>query len=241
MPVRPFAYPLQETRLFQAGGRVYKFKIRHSSGQSREEIPADEHVTQELEDAVRVVLANLDSLQPFATEHFNIFPYKSQWERVSKLTFLQGSSALHAYPFVCTLYVERRPSAGTLAPAAKRPCSCSPAWDALGSPQSHEVTARQPKRRRTVPPPEGSTTQSQARSAEEPGAPPRGEGAPAQAGPSILSRREELQAVGGAEGSTSQSEVPEESLLSVGQTSGLLDYLARKLWPLSLFLTGRGR
>uniref|UniRef100_W5M1S7 Uncharacterized protein n=1 Tax=Lepisosteus oculatus TaxID=7918 RepID=W5M1S7_LEPOC len=73
---------------------------------SREEIPADEHVTQELEDAVRVVLANLDSLQPFATEHFNIFPYKSQWERVSKLTFLQGSSALHAYPFVCTLYVE---------------------------------------------------------------------------------------------------------------------------------------
>ncbi|XP_069036417.1 uncharacterized protein [Lepisosteus oculatus] len=190
--------------------------------------------------------------------------FLSQWERVSKLTFLQGSSALHAYPFVCTLYVERRPSAGTLAPAAKRPCSCSPAWDALGSPQSHEVTARQPKRRRTVPPPEGSTTQSQARqvdrmllalpvhcrrgspaqpamSAEEPGAPPRGEGAPAQAGPSILSRREELQAVGGAEGSTSQSEVPEESLLSVGQTSGLLDYLARKLWPLSLFLTGRGR
>ncbi|XP_056617068.1 membrane-anchored junction protein isoform X2 [Triplophysa dalaica] len=63
-------------------------------------------VSEELESAVRAVLANLDGLQPFTTQHFNIFPYMSKWERVSKLRFMKGGVQLSTYPFVITLYVE---------------------------------------------------------------------------------------------------------------------------------------
>ncbi|KAI7814530.1 hypothetical protein IRJ41_021128 [Triplophysa rosa] len=63
-------------------------------------------VSEELESAVRAVLANLDGLQPFTTQHFNIFPYMSKWERVSKLRFIKGGVQLSTYPFIITLYVE---------------------------------------------------------------------------------------------------------------------------------------
>ncbi|XP_037390680.1 uncharacterized protein LOC108434596 [Pygocentrus nattereri] len=65
-----------------------------------------EFVSDELENAVRAVLMNLDNLQPFTTQHFNIFPYKSRWERVSELRFKKGDMKLSAYPFLLTLYVE---------------------------------------------------------------------------------------------------------------------------------------
>ncbi|XP_043542235.1 membrane-anchored junction protein [Chiloscyllium plagiosum] len=67
-----------------------------------------EQVRQELEDAIRAVLGNLDRLQPFTTEHFTIFPYKNEWERLSELQFKQGDKILISYPYVCTLYVELR-------------------------------------------------------------------------------------------------------------------------------------
>ncbi|KAJ8338045.1 hypothetical protein SKAU_G00370110 [Synaphobranchus kaupii] len=105
MPIQSFSFPLPETRFFRAGRHIYKFKLKSGSKCSDENID-NEHVTQELEDAVRVVLANLDSLQPFATQHFNIFPYKSKWERVSELQFEQGGLRLVAYPFLLTLYLE---------------------------------------------------------------------------------------------------------------------------------------
>ncbi|XP_029112991.1 uncharacterized protein majin isoform X2 [Scleropages formosus] len=73
MPLRVFSYPLPETRFFQAGSRVFKFKIRNGSNARGCEI-TDEQVSQEIEDAIRVVLANLDCLQPFATKHFSVFP-----------------------------------------------------------------------------------------------------------------------------------------------------------------------
>ncbi|KAK1797067.1 hypothetical protein P4O66_008467, partial [Electrophorus voltai] len=63
-------------------------------------------VNEELEHAVRVVLMSLSSLQPFTTQHFSIFPYKSRWKRVSELSFRRGHVKLFAYPYLITLYVE---------------------------------------------------------------------------------------------------------------------------------------
>lgn len=85
---------------------MYKFKIRYGDSIRGEDIENKEVIIQELEDSIRVVLGNLDSLQPFATEHFVVFPYKSKWERVSHLKFKNGDILLIPYPFVLTLYVE---------------------------------------------------------------------------------------------------------------------------------------
>ncbi|KAI1898706.1 hypothetical protein AGOR_G00075130 [Albula goreensis] len=112
MPIHSFSFPIPETRFFQAGHHVYKFKIRSGSKCSDEMID-NEYTNQELEDAIRVVLANLDNLQPFTTKHFNIFPYKSRWERVSELQFQQGGLRLTAYPFLITLYLETHDSPQT--------------------------------------------------------------------------------------------------------------------------------
>ncbi|XP_036453370.1 membrane-anchored junction protein [Colossoma macropomum] len=107
MPVQAFSFPVPETRFFQVGQRIYKFKIRSGSKISCEEEMLDsEFVSEELENAVRAVLMNLDNLQPFSTQHFNIFPYKNRWERVSELRFKKGDMKLLAYPFLITLYVE---------------------------------------------------------------------------------------------------------------------------------------
>ncbi|KPP78186.1 hypothetical protein Z043_102323 [Scleropages formosus] len=48
MPLRVFSYPLPETRFFQAGSRVFKFKIRNGSNARGCEI-TDEQVSQEIE------------------------------------------------------------------------------------------------------------------------------------------------------------------------------------------------
>ncbi|XP_036404268.1 uncharacterized protein LOC118791114 [Megalops cyprinoides] len=120
MSIQPFSFPLPETRFFQAGHHVYKFKIRSGSKCRTDERVDNECISQELEVAIRVVLANLDSLQPFATKHFNIFPYKSRWEKVSELHFQQGKRMLAAYPFLLMLYLETRDTPHML------PDVCSP-------------------------------------------------------------------------------------------------------------------
>uniref|UniRef100_UPI00398EC01A membrane-anchored junction protein isoform X1 n=1 Tax=Pristiophorus japonicus TaxID=55135 RepID=UPI00398EC01A len=108
MPLKAFTLPLPETRFVHAGRSVYKLKLRYSE-HIREDLGIDrEQVRQELEDAIRAVLGNLDSLQPFTTEHFTIFPYKNEWERLSELRFKQGDKVLISYPYVCTLYIELR-------------------------------------------------------------------------------------------------------------------------------------
>ncbi|XP_067831895.1 membrane-anchored junction protein [Heptranchias perlo] len=108
MPLKSFTYPLPETRFVHAGRTVYKLKMRYSH-HIREDLRIDrEQVRQELEDAIRAVLGNLDRLQPFTTAHFTIFPYKSEWERLSELRFKQGDKILISYPYVCTLYIELR-------------------------------------------------------------------------------------------------------------------------------------
>ncbi|XP_032213138.1 membrane-anchored junction protein isoform X1 [Mustela erminea] len=108
MSLKPFTYPFPETRFLHAGPNVYKFKIRYGNSIRGEDIENKEVIVQELEDSIRVVLGNLDNLQPFATEHFIVFPYKSKWERVSHLKFKHGEIVLVPYPFVFTLYVEMK-------------------------------------------------------------------------------------------------------------------------------------
>ncbi|XP_049569061.1 membrane-anchored junction protein isoform X1 [Orcinus orca] len=112
MSLKPFTYPFPETRFLHAGSNVYKFKIRYGNNIRGEEVENKEVIVQELEDSIRVVLGNLDNLQPFATEHFIVFPShfpdKSKWERVSHLKFKQGEIVLVPYPFVFTLYVEMK-------------------------------------------------------------------------------------------------------------------------------------
>ncbi|XP_058871942.1 membrane-anchored junction protein-like [Acipenser ruthenus] len=163
MPVNTFRSPLPETRFFHADNCVYKFRIRYGNNARAEDFRNEEGITQELEDAVRVVLANLESVQPFATKHFNIFPYKSKWERVSELRFKQGSSSLSAHPDVCTLYLElnsgqQQGQAG----AAKRTLStCTPVRADGGRSQEDDITVRPPKRSKQNLPPGGSGLRSE--------------------------------------------------------------------------------
>nr|XP_011719026.1 membrane-anchored junction protein isoform X1 [Macaca nemestrina] len=124
MSLKPFTYPFPETRFLHAGPNVYKFKIRYGNSIRGEEIENKEVIIQELEDSIRVVLGNLDNLQPFATEHFIVFPYKSKWERVSHLKFKHGEIILIPYPFVFTLYVEMKWFHENLSPG--KPISDSP-------------------------------------------------------------------------------------------------------------------
>ncbi|XP_007990308.1 membrane-anchored junction protein isoform X3 [Chlorocebus sabaeus] len=124
MSLKPFTYPFPETRFLHAGPNVYKFKIRYGNSIRGEEIENKEVIIQELEDSIRVVLGNLDNLQPFATEHFIVFPYKSKWERVSHLKFKHGEIILIPYPFVFTLYVEMKWFHENLSPG--KPVSDSP-------------------------------------------------------------------------------------------------------------------
>ncbi|XP_031245271.1 membrane-anchored junction protein [Mastomys coucha] len=108
MSLKPFTYPFPETRFLHAGPDVYKFKIRYGNSIRGEEIENKGVIIQELEDSIRAVLANMDNLQPFVTEHFVVFPYKSKWERVSHLKFKHGEIILTPYPFVFTLYIEMK-------------------------------------------------------------------------------------------------------------------------------------
>uniref|UniRef100_A0A8C9G730 Membrane-anchored junction protein n=1 Tax=Pavo cristatus TaxID=9049 RepID=A0A8C9G730_PAVCR len=106
MPLKPFTYPLPETRFLHAGGVVYKFKIRYGNLQSAPELNNTEVAVKEFEEAIRVILGNLDDLHPFSTDHFTIFPYLSKWERVSKMRFKHNSVSLVPYPYICTMYLE---------------------------------------------------------------------------------------------------------------------------------------
>uniref|UniRef100_UPI0037E82C0B uncharacterized protein n=1 Tax=Semicossyphus pulcher TaxID=241346 RepID=UPI0037E82C0B len=74
---------------------------------SGEEVMGGNCFNQELEEIVRTVLGNLDSLQPFSSTHFNVFPYKKQWKGVSKVMCKQCDGNLRAYPFILFLYLEK--------------------------------------------------------------------------------------------------------------------------------------
>ncbi|XP_037334720.2 membrane-anchored junction protein isoform X2 [Pungitius pungitius] len=108
MPLQAVSFPLPETRFFKADSLIYKFKI--SGGRSlRGEEAVGENLHEELEEIIRAVLGNLDSLQPFSSAHFNVFPYKKPWEGASKVTCTHGERRLRAYPFSLVLYLEKNP------------------------------------------------------------------------------------------------------------------------------------
>ncbi|KAM6377396.1 membrane-anchored junction protein [Pluvialis apricaria] len=106
MSLKPFTYPLPETRFLHAGRLVYKFKIRYGSFHSGPDLSNTESAVKELEEAIRVILGNLDDLRPFSTDHFTVFPYLRKWERVSKMRFKHENVHLVPYPYVCTMYLE---------------------------------------------------------------------------------------------------------------------------------------
>uniref|UniRef100_A0A671TLE6 Membrane anchored junction protein n=1 Tax=Sparus aurata TaxID=8175 RepID=A0A671TLE6_SPAAU len=91
----------------RAGRLIYQVKIRGGSSYSREEVMGGSCFDQELEDIIRTVLGNLDSLQPFSSAHFNVFPYKKQWEGGSNVLCQQYERKLRVYPFILHLYLER--------------------------------------------------------------------------------------------------------------------------------------
>ncbi|XP_044920587.1 membrane-anchored junction protein isoform X4 [Mustela putorius furo] len=98
MSLKPFTYPFPETRFLHAGPNVYKFKIRYGNSIRGKDIENKEVIVQELEDSIRVVLGNLDNLQPFATEHFIVFPSleKESQEAGSSLKVLAERKAAGA-------------------------------------------------------------------------------------------------------------------------------------------------
>ncbi|XP_037614312.1 membrane-anchored junction protein isoform X3 [Sebastes umbrosus] len=107
MPLQAFSFPFPETRCFRAGSLTYKCKIRAGSSFSGEEVLGGNCFDRELEEIIRTVLGNLDSLQPFSSAHFNVFPYKKRWEGASKAMCKLGERKLRAYPFSLILYLEK--------------------------------------------------------------------------------------------------------------------------------------
>ncbi|XP_035480592.2 membrane-anchored junction protein isoform X2 [Scophthalmus maximus] len=111
MTLQTFSFPFPETRFVKADCVIYKFKIRGGSSFSvyisGEEVMGGNCFNQELEDIIRTVLGNLDSLQPFSSTHFNVFPYKRRWEGLSKVMCKHEEKKLRAYPFILILYVEK--------------------------------------------------------------------------------------------------------------------------------------
>uniref|UniRef100_A0A803VHS0 Membrane anchored junction protein n=1 Tax=Ficedula albicollis TaxID=59894 RepID=A0A803VHS0_FICAL len=106
MSLKPFAYPLPETRFLHAGRHVYKFKLRYGNFNSSPNLGLTESAAKESEEVIRVILGNLDDLHPFSTDHFTVFPYLSKWEQVSKMKFKHENVHLVPYPYICTLYLE---------------------------------------------------------------------------------------------------------------------------------------
>ncbi|XP_043101709.1 membrane-anchored junction protein [Puntigrus tetrazona] len=116
-------------------------------------------VSEELENAVRAVLANLDGLYPFTTQHFNIFPYKSKWEQVSKMKFMKEGVKLSPYPFLITLYVEYREPVFPY--AAMKNATTWNAPSILKSPQCASEPARTDRTTAMHHPEEGTMIQHQ--------------------------------------------------------------------------------
>ncbi|XP_069573074.1 membrane-anchored junction protein [Brachyistius frenatus] len=108
MALQAFSFPFPETRIFKAGSFIYKFKIRGGTSYREEEVLGENCFNQELEEIVRTVLSNLDSLQPFSTTHHTVFPYKRRWEGVCR----HAETRMRVYPFILILYLEKNTQPG---------------------------------------------------------------------------------------------------------------------------------
>ncbi|XP_031647600.1 uncharacterized protein majin isoform X2 [Oncorhynchus kisutch] len=158
MPIQSFSFPLPETRFFQAGQHVYKFKIRGGNNCSEVKVMGEEFVNRELENTIRAVLANLDCLQPFTTPHFTVYPYKSKWKRVSKFKFEKMSGEkLSAYPYLVTVYLENNTHTEMCVEECWTPVRAGEGIPLLPA-SGHECQA---KRSKTGPPHWGTLTPQQ--------------------------------------------------------------------------------
>ncbi|XP_068569989.1 membrane-anchored junction protein isoform X3 [Cebidichthys violaceus] len=145
MPLQAFSFPFTETRLFKAGSLIYKFRIGGGSSFRGEEVMGENCFHQELEDIIRTVLGNLDSLQPFSSAHFSVFPYKKPWEGASEVMCTQGERRLRAYPFSLILHLEKSTQKEGAEGAKRAAEKLSPKDVAQQSPS---VSEPQSKRRR---------------------------------------------------------------------------------------------
>ncbi|XP_068569990.1 membrane-anchored junction protein isoform X4 [Cebidichthys violaceus] len=146
MPLQAFSFPFTETRLFKAGSLIYKFRIGGGSSFRGEEVMGENCFHQELEDIIRTVLGNLDSLQPFSSAHFSVFPYKKPWEGASEVMCTQGERRLRAYPFSLILHLEKSTQKEGAEGAKRAAEKLSPQKDVAQ--QSPSVSEPQSKRRR---------------------------------------------------------------------------------------------
>ncbi|XP_031757252.1 membrane-anchored junction protein isoform X2 [Xenopus tropicalis] len=80
MPIKPFSFPLPETRFFHTEKDVYKFKFHYGTNFTTEDTKSKEHLSKEIVDSIRAVLANYENLHPFCTDHLIVFPCPKQTE-----------------------------------------------------------------------------------------------------------------------------------------------------------------
>uniref|UniRef100_A0A8C6LWT9 Uncharacterized protein n=3 Tax=Nothobranchius furzeri TaxID=105023 RepID=A0A8C6LWT9_NOTFU len=110
MPLKPFSFPVPETRFFKAGSFIYKFKIRGGTGYSGKRCLREQCFNQELEVIVREVLGNLNNLRPFSTTHYTVFPYMKHWDRSRRCP----KKNMRFYPFTIVLFLEKNMHRGEM-------------------------------------------------------------------------------------------------------------------------------
>ncbi|XP_034020932.1 uncharacterized protein LOC117505395 [Thalassophryne amazonica] len=76
---------------------------------------------QELEDIIRTVLGDVDRLQPFTSAHFIVYPYKTRWEGISEVMIRHKEEEMMAYPFILTLYLEKKTQRGKKLKEKRKP------------------------------------------------------------------------------------------------------------------------
>ncbi|XP_027133172.1 membrane-anchored junction protein [Larimichthys crocea] len=108
MPLQAFSFPLPETRVIKAGDCIYTVKIRGGSSYSGEEVMGGNCIDQELEEIIRTVLGNLDTLQPFFSTHFNVFPFKKPKMETSEVMMCKHCDRnFTVYQFDIIIYLEK--------------------------------------------------------------------------------------------------------------------------------------
>ncbi|XP_061434034.1 membrane-anchored junction protein-like isoform X2 [Lethenteron reissneri] len=109
MPLQAFSFPSPETRLLVVDGTIIcKVKLQYGLA-SRDHwaaLKAKPHIQDELEVAIRVVLANEDNLKPFVTDSLSVFPYKHTWEAAGTMKFRECGVDLKSHPCMFIIYVE---------------------------------------------------------------------------------------------------------------------------------------
>ncbi|KAK2523099.1 hypothetical protein Q9233_010458, partial [Columba guinea] len=120
MSLKPFTYPLPETRFLHAGRLVYKFKIQYGNFSSVPDLDNTERAVKELEKQVHVAATYSCSCQKekvaksivrqAAAKQASLLVCfakdLSKWERVSKMRFKHENVHLVPYPYICTMYLE---------------------------------------------------------------------------------------------------------------------------------------